>query len=466
MPRDARSCRRPATAPTPRWRGLPPTSPRSRVAGPCSGSSATRACSTPRWIEMSPTVPGTPPARPRPIGASSSPPCVTGRWPMRASSSVRWPMAASVAWPTYGLDPAIPVSTDDVPHVADIMARHGRAAQPIDLQGGPVRIGPLSDFPGISACLFRALSGAFVIAIIFWTVTAVRRRRPGFSTRAGIVIVMWAASIMTAAGVHTLDVTRYLVPAVPMVGIMLSLFAVELAETIAYPRPRGSRLGPFLNFIFAFCGSGVVYPYGRERSFAAFNAGERDESAMRPVPIVAIMFLGIAAAQGQTMSQTNGQASSSGSAAGSDPLGVATSSLSSASPLLSAPSPSSASQFGASSVSGSDERIGGASHGDNKRRIGDVSIAFAAAGGNTGHVHTDGEHDRGGSEFSFTRLSASGSLNGRRFGQPERDSRRVAWWMLRLDAMCRERTHAVQRRPTKEISPCLSLDLSARFPWR
>jgi hypothetical protein len=41
---------------------------------------------------------------------------------------------------------------------------------------------------------------------------------------------MWAASIVTAAGVHTLDVSRYLIPSVPMVGLMLSLFAVELAE--------------------------------------------------------------------------------------------------------------------------------------------------------------------------------------------------------------------------------------------
>jgi hypothetical protein len=148
---------------------------------------------------------------------------------------------ASVAWPIYGLDPAIPVSTDDVPHVADIMARHGRATQ-IDPRGQPVRIGPLSDVPRISVCLFRALSAAFVIAILFWMVTAVRRRRPGFSIRAGIVIAMWAASIMSVAGVHTLDITRYLVPAVPMVGIMLSLFTAELAETIACRRPRGSRL--------------------------------------------------------------------------------------------------------------------------------------------------------------------------------------------------------------------------------
>ena len=139
---------------------------------------------------------------------------------------------ASVAWPPYGLDPAIPVSTDDVPHVSDIMTRHGRTVQPIDLQGKPVRIGLLSDLPGISTYLFRALSIAFVTAVIFWTVTAVRRRRPAFVTRAGIVIMMWAASIATAAGAHTLDVGRYLIPAVPMVGLMLSLFAVELAETI------------------------------------------------------------------------------------------------------------------------------------------------------------------------------------------------------------------------------------------
>ncbi|WP_454624625.1 hypothetical protein [Bradyrhizobium cenepequi] len=137
-----------------------------------------------------------------------------------------------LAWPPYGLEPAIPVSTDDVPHVSEIMTRHGRAAQPIDLQGGPVRIGLLSALPGISAYLFKALSAAFVIAVMFWAVAAVRRRRLAFVTRAGIVIVMWAASIATAAGAHTLDVWRYLIPAVPMVGLMLSLFAIELTETI------------------------------------------------------------------------------------------------------------------------------------------------------------------------------------------------------------------------------------------
>ncbi|MCA6109146.1 hypothetical protein J6497_18180 [Bradyrhizobium sp. CNPSo 4026] len=138
----------------------------------------------------------------------------------------------SWAWPPYGLEPAIPVSTDDVPHVSEIMTRHGRVAQAIDLKGGPVRIGLLSDLPTISAYLFKALSAAFVIAVTFWTVAALRRRHRAFVARAGIVIVMWAASIATAAGAHTLDVARYLIPAVPMAGLMLSLFVVELTETM------------------------------------------------------------------------------------------------------------------------------------------------------------------------------------------------------------------------------------------
>jgi hypothetical protein len=153
---------------------------------------------------------------------------------------------ATVAWPPYGLDPAIPVSTDDVPHVSDIMARHRRAVQPIDLQGGPVRIGLLSDLPVISAYLFSALSTAFTIAVILWMVIAVRSPRSAFVTRAGTVIVMWAASIATAAGAHTLDVSRYLIPAVPMVGVTLSLFGVELAEMIVagHAIPSAMPTGP------------------------------------------------------------------------------------------------------------------------------------------------------------------------------------------------------------------------------
>jgi hypothetical protein len=145
----------------------------------------------------------------------------------------------SVAWPPYGLEPVIPVSTDDVPHVSNIMTRHGRAP---DLQGGPVRIGLLSDLPGISGYLCKALSTAFAIAIISWTMGALRRRRAVFVTRGGVVIVMWAASIVTAAGSHTLDVLRYLIPAVPMVGFMLSLCAVELVQTLACLRRKLIRI--------------------------------------------------------------------------------------------------------------------------------------------------------------------------------------------------------------------------------
>jgi len=44
---------------------------------------------------------------------------------------------------------------------------------------------------------------------------------------------MWTASIVPVAAAHTLDVLRYLIPGVPMVGLVLSLFVAELAETIA-----------------------------------------------------------------------------------------------------------------------------------------------------------------------------------------------------------------------------------------
>lgn len=148
---------------------------------------------------------------------------------------------ASVAWPPYGLEPAIPVSTDDVPHVSGIMMRHGWTKQPIDLQGGPVRIGLLADLPGASAHLYRALSSAFVICTISWMVVALRRRRGSFVMRGGVVILMWAASIVTAAASHTFDVLRYLIPAVPMVGFMLSLCAVELARTLAGLRRKPIR---------------------------------------------------------------------------------------------------------------------------------------------------------------------------------------------------------------------------------
>jgi hypothetical protein len=67
------------------------------------------------------------------------------------------------------------------------------------------------------------------------------------------------------------------------------------------------------------------------------------ESAMKLVFGIAIMFLGIAAAQGQSASQPNGQTGSSASAAASDPLSVPTASL---------PSGSSSSGTGSGSAGG------------------------------------------------------------------------------------------------------------------
>jgi len=138
--------------------------------------------------------------------------------------------AAVLAWPPYGLNPTIPVSTDDVPHVSDIITQHGFAARLNDLHGEPIPLGLLSDLPRISAYLLQALSASFIGAIVYWAVNAVRRRRVEFVTRTSIVIVMWVASIATAAAAHTLDVWRYLIPSVPMVGVTLSLLVAELAD--------------------------------------------------------------------------------------------------------------------------------------------------------------------------------------------------------------------------------------------
>jgi hypothetical protein len=113
--------------------------------------------------------------------------------------------AAVLAWPPYGLNPTIPVSTDDVPHVSDIITQHGFAARLNDLHGEPIPLGLLSDLPRISTYLLQ---------------------------------VMWVASIATAAAAHTLDVWRYLIPSVPMVGLTLSLLVAELADAVV-PRRRG-----------------------------------------------------------------------------------------------------------------------------------------------------------------------------------------------------------------------------------
>jgi hypothetical protein len=89
--------------------------------------------------------------------------------------------------------------------------------------------------------------------------------------------------------------------------------------------PAGSRAGPFLNFIFRFCGLGVVPGTPDGRNLAT-------ESAMQRTFIIAVMVVGITAANAQTMVQPNGQTTSNN--VGSDPLSVSASSL----PSVSSPS--------------------------------------------------------------------------------------------------------------------------------
>ena len=143
---------------------------------------------------------------------------------------------ASVAWPAYGLEPTIPVSTDDVVHVAEIMSRHGLPALDSTLVERPVRGWILGDLRRFSTALFRGLSAAFVAAGILCIIATASGRYPAFATRGGVIIVMWLASILTTAAAHTLDIWRYLVPSTPMVALMLSLSGVELAKAIRVHR--------------------------------------------------------------------------------------------------------------------------------------------------------------------------------------------------------------------------------------
>jgi hypothetical protein len=143
---------------------------------------------------------------------------------------------ASVAWPPYGLEPTIPVSTDDVVHVAEIASRHGVPALASGLDERPVRGWILGNLGGVSIALFRGLSAAFIGCGILWILAVASGRYATFSVRGGILIVLWLASILTSAAAHTLDIWRYLVPSTPMVALMLSLSGVELAKAIGVHR--------------------------------------------------------------------------------------------------------------------------------------------------------------------------------------------------------------------------------------
>jgi hypothetical protein len=149
---------------------------------------------------------------------------------------------ASVAWPPYGLEPTIPVSSDDVVHVDEIMSRHGLSARASTMADRPVRGWVLGNLGSVSRGLFRGLSAAFVASGVLWILAAASGRYPAFSTRGGIVIILWLASILTSAVAHTLDIWRYLVPSTPMVALMLSLCGVEFTKVLG--GHRGQLRGP------------------------------------------------------------------------------------------------------------------------------------------------------------------------------------------------------------------------------
>ncbi len=104
---------------------------------------------------------------------------------------------------------------------------------------------------------------------------------------------------------------------------------------------------------------------------------------MQFVFIIAIMFLGITTAQGQTVLQPNGQTNSSESAVGSAPLSDQRLPCHLCHRL----------RQHRSSAHRRDRNNYRSGERGNKLRLGDISITFTITGGNTGHIHAGGEHD-------------------------------------------------------------------------
>jgi hypothetical protein len=152
---------------------------------------------------------------------------------------------AALSWPPYGLGPTVPVSTDDVPHVAEIMSSHGRQLGVNATPDRPIQGWILGNLGGLSTWLFSSLSASFVIAAAFGIITVGRRHRPRPSVQAGLVIALWGMSILPSAAAHTLDVWRYLVPSTPMVSLLLSLVGVELANAVGAYQGKARAAGKF-----------------------------------------------------------------------------------------------------------------------------------------------------------------------------------------------------------------------------
>jgi hypothetical protein len=139
---------------------------------------------------------------------------------------------AKFSWPPDALGPTPLGWSLDAPQVSEVLKRRGLPADGIEADNGRIRGWILSDLGRGGYLLFRGLSAAFIAAIAFWILVAISGWRPVFSMRASIVIVLWIASVLPAASAITLDHWRYLVPATPMVAILLSMVCVELPETL------------------------------------------------------------------------------------------------------------------------------------------------------------------------------------------------------------------------------------------
>ena len=139
------------------------------------------------------------------------------------------------SWPAHGLEPSIPYSSDDIPHIAAILRQHGFAASTAELSK-PVKTWLLSDLGPISIALFELLSLLFVASAALALVLAWGGQQQQFVIQAGVLLSLWAASTFPSAAVHTLDIKRYLIPATPIVALLLSLTLIELVEMLARQR--------------------------------------------------------------------------------------------------------------------------------------------------------------------------------------------------------------------------------------
>jgi hypothetical protein len=111
---------------------------------------------------------------------------------------------------------------------------NGIRSDKIEEGNSDIKIWILSDLGRAGVLLFRGLSAAFVAAILFWILVAVRGWRPAFSMRGGIIIVLWVASVLPTAAGSTLDIWRYVVPSTPMVALLLSMVCLGVPERLLH----------------------------------------------------------------------------------------------------------------------------------------------------------------------------------------------------------------------------------------